>query len=53
MVESSCFFMSFQVIYFSRGGRTKKVVDAIAFSLNVDAVEVKEARLDNIGLIVL
>lgn len=35
----------YQVIYFSRGGNTKKLADAIAAELNVDAIEVNRASL--------
>ena len=35
----------YQVIYFSRGGNTKKVADAIAKELDVRAEDVKEASL--------
>lgn len=37
--------MKFQVIYFSRKGSTKKVADAIASELNVQAQDVKNAEL--------
>lgn len=35
----------YQVIYFSRGGNTKKLAEAIAEGLNVSAEDVKEVRL--------
>ena len=35
----------YQVIYFSRGGNTKKLAEAIAEGLNISAEDVKKARL--------
>jgi hypothetical protein len=37
--------MSFQVIYFSRGGRFNKISDAITYSLGVGAEAKKFAEL--------
>ncbi len=34
-----------QVIYFSRGGNTRKITEAIASALNVQATDVKTAKL--------
>jgi len=39
--------MSCQVIYFSRKGSTKKIADAIAYELDVQAEDVKKAKLKN------
>jgi flavodoxin I len=36
----------YQVLYFSRGGHTKKVADAIAAELGVQAADIKQASLD-------
>ena len=36
--------MEYQVIYFSRKGGTKKVADAIASELSVNAEDVKTAK---------
>jgi flavodoxin len=38
--------MSFQVIYFSRKGSTKKIADAIASELKVKSQDVRDAKLD-------
>ena len=38
--------MKYQVIFFSRNGSTKKVADAIACELNVEAEDVKTAELN-------
>ena len=37
--------MEYQVIYFSKKGNTKKIAEAIASELNVNAEEVKDAEL--------
>jgi flavodoxin I len=37
--------MNFQVIYFSRKGSTKKIADAIASELGINAEDVKNAKL--------
>ena len=37
--------MSFQVIYFSRKGSTKKIADAIASELNIKAEDVRSAKI--------
>jgi len=37
--------MEYQVIYFSRGGNTKKIADAIASEIGVQAEDVKGATL--------
>jgi len=37
--------MNYQVIYFSRKGSTKKIADAIASELKVEAEDVKNARV--------
>jgi len=39
--------MKYQVIFFSRKGSTKKVADAIASELSVNAEDVKTAKLKN------
>jgi len=39
--------MLYQVIYFSRKGSTKKIADAIASELKVQAEDVKNTRLKN------
>ena len=39
--------MSYQVIYFSRKGSTKKIADAIASELDVQSEDVKKAKLKN------
>jgi len=44
---------SFQVIYFSRKGSTKKVADAIASELNVEAEDVNTAELKNDSMVFL
>ena len=45
--------MEFQVIYFSRSGNTKKVAEAIASELGINAKDVKNARLNDDGLVFL
>jgi len=41
--------MEFQVIYFSRKGSTKKIADAIADELKIEAEDVKKAKIkDNV-----
>ena len=39
--------MPYQVIYFSRKGSTKKIADAIASELDVQAEDVKKVKLKN------
>jgi flavodoxin len=41
----SCLSMNEQIIYFSRKGSTKKIADAIASELNIQAEEVNNAVL--------
>lgn len=45
--------MSYQVIYFSRKGSTKKIADAIALELGVTAEDVKKAKLHKDSFIFL
>ena len=45
--------MKFQVIYFSRKGSTKKVADAIASEIGINAEDVKTAKLINDSFIFL
>jgi flavodoxin len=45
--------MKFQVIYFSKTGNTKKVGEAIASELGVKAEDVKDAKLNEDGLVFL
>jgi len=45
--------MDFQVIYFTKTGHTKKVAEAIASELNVKAEDVKDAKLNDEGLVFL
>jgi len=45
--------MNFQVIYFSRKGSTKKIADAIASELKVEAEDVKNAKLDTSAFVFL
>ena len=45
--------MDYQVIYFSSKGNTKKIADAIASELSVEAEDVKNATLNDTGMIFL
>ncbi len=45
--------MKFQVIYFSKKGNTKKVAEAIASELDVEAENVKDTKLDKNALVFL
>jgi len=45
--------MKFQVIYSSRTGHTRKVAEAIASELGVEAEDVKDAKLDPEALVFL
>ena len=45
--------MEFRVIYFSRSGNTKKIAKAIASEIGVKAEDVKNARLNDDGLVFL
>ena len=45
--------MEFQVIYFSKKGHTKKIAEAIASEVGVNAEDVKDAKLDRDALLFL
>jgi len=45
--------MEFQVIYFSKTGHTKKVAEAIASQLGIEADNVKDAKLKKDALVFL
>jgi flavodoxin len=45
--------MNYQVIYFSRRGSTKKIADAIASELKIEAEDVKNATLDDSAFVFL
>ena len=48
-----CGIMNAQVIYFSRKGSTKKIADAIASELGVNAEDAKTAKLQNDSFVFL
>ncbi|RZN48246.1 flavodoxin [archaeon] len=45
--------MNYQVIYYTRTGHTKKVAEAIASELDVEAEDVKNASLDPSAIILM
>lgn len=45
--------MDFQIIYFSKTGKTKKVAEAIASELDIEAEEVKYTKLKDNAIIFL